>query len=284
MGTAAAARAVRRLPRRSSRGSAGRWSDHDHPRRPSPRPGVAFGRSWRSRRTSGMSTCRPTRRRPRLAGCASISTTGPASVPGRVEASVSTTSAVAAASSTATPATARPGPEGRGQRHRVVDATERGPGARGSRRARRRRSADLRTRPQPSRPRWPFLGRRDYGIAPGEADDERGDRTAQDHVSACATQARTRCSTSPRVTVPARQRSRRPRRRLRKRRTFDSGSRRRPPGRSSNPRNVAGDDIAATCVFTGCSDSRRRARNEASRPRYASSRAGSSANSAKSST
>ena len=51
--------------------------------------------------------------------------------------------------------------------------------------------------------------------------------------AACATQARTRCSTSPRVTVPARQRSRSPRRRLRKRRTFASGSRRRPPGRSS---------------------------------------------------
>ena len=96
--------------------------------------------------------------------------------------------------------------------------------------------------------------------------------------------ARTRCSTSPRVTVPARQRSRRPRRRLRKRRTFASGSRRRPSGRSSNPRNVAGADVVATCVFAGCSDTRRRARNAARRPRHASSRAGSSANSAKSST
>ena len=51
------------------------------------------------------------------------------------------------------------------------------------------------------------------------------------HVSACAacaTQARTRCSTAPRVTVPARQRSRSPRRRLRNRRTFASGSRRLP--------------------------------------------------------
>ena len=53
------------------------------------------------------------------------------------------------------------------------------------------------------------------------------------HVSACAacaTQARTRCSTSPRVTVPARHRSRSPRSRLRKRRTLSSGSRRRPAG------------------------------------------------------
>ena len=54
-------------------------------------------------------------------------------------------------------------------------------------------------------------------------------------------------STSPRVTVPARQRSRRPRRRLRNRRTFASGRRRRPPARSS--RNVAGTAVAATCVF-----------------------------------
>ena len=55
------------------------------------------------------------------------------------------------------------------------------------------------------------------------------------HVSACAacaTQARTRCSTSRRVTVPARQRSRSPRNRLRKRRTPSSGSLLRPPGRN----------------------------------------------------
>ena len=40
----------------------------------------------------------------------------------------------------------------------------------------------------------------------------------------CATQALTRCSTSLRVTVPARQRSRSPRRRLRNRRTLASGN------------------------------------------------------------
>ena len=55
------------------------------------------------------------------------------------------------------------------------------------------------------------------------------------HVSACAacaTHAVTRCSTSARPTVPARQRSRSPRSRLRNRRTFASGNRR-PPGSST---------------------------------------------------
>ena len=88
------------------------------------------------------------------------------------------------------------------------------------------------------------------------------------HVSACAacaTQARTRCSNSPRVTVPARQRSRSPRSRLRKRRTFASGSRRRPTGSSSYPRNLDGAAVDATCVIAGCSDSRRRARNVSAR-------------------
>ena len=76
-----------------------------------------------------MSTCRPTRRRPRLAGRASGSTSGPsAAVPGRVEASVSTTSAGAAeATSTATSPAAR--------------------------------LAALRTRPGVPRPRQAFRGR-----------------------------------------------------------------------------------------------------------------------------
>ena len=77
--------------------------------------------------------------------------------------------------------------------------------------------------------------------------------------------APTRCSTSPRVTVPARQQSRGPRSRLRNHRTFASGSRRRP-GRPQLEAegNVAGAAVATTCVFAGCSDSRRRARNASS--------------------
>ena len=79
--------------------------------------------------------------------------------------------------------------------------------------------------------------------------------------AACATQAPSRCSTSLRVTVPARQRSRRPRRRLRKRRTFASGSRRRRPAsartretspatpsapRASSPGAATADDAPGT--------------------------------------
>ena len=69
--------------------------------------------------------------------------------------------------------------------------------------------------------------------------------------SACAIHACMRCSTSSRVTVPCRQRSLRPRSRLRKRRTFSSGRRRRPPGSSTNPRKVAGWLVGAMCVLSG---------------------------------
>ena len=74
------------------------------------------------------------------------------------------------------------------------------------------------------------------------------------HVCACsawAIQARTRCSTSTWVTVPFRQRSLRPRNRLRKRRTFSSGRRLRPPGSRTKPRKVEGSLVAATWVFAG---------------------------------
>ena len=64
-------------------------------------------------RATRMSTCRPTRRRPRLADCASGSMPGAAAILGRVEASVSTTAVgTAAATSTVTPAAAWPGRPG----------------------------------------------------------------------------------------------------------------------------------------------------------------------------
>ena len=60
--------------------------------------------------SAGPATCRPTHLSPRLTGCAVVSTSGPAAVPGRMEASGSTTSAgAAAASSTATSPAARLG-------------------------------------------------------------------------------------------------------------------------------------------------------------------------------
>ena len=75
-------------------------------------------------------------------------------------------------------------------------------------------------------------------------------------VFACpawAIHAPTRRSTSSRPTVPRRQRSRRPRRRLRKRRTFPSGRRRRPPGRRTKPRNSAGSLAGTMPVWLrGC--------------------------------
>ena len=106
-------------------------------------------------------------------------------------------------------------------------------------------------------------------------------------LSACpawATHAPTRRSISSRAADPARQRSRRPRSRLRKRRTLASGRRRRPPGSSTKPRNSAGARASAISVLRGCRRRRRPSRNSAMRRRHSSSCAGSSWNSAKSST
>ena len=47
----------------------------------------------RRRPSSGQATCRPTHLSPRLTGCAVVTTSRPAAVPGRMEASGSTTSA-----------------------------------------------------------------------------------------------------------------------------------------------------------------------------------------------
>ncbi len=68
---------------------------------------------------------------------------------------------------------------------------------------------------------------------------------------ACAIHARTRRSTSWSDTVPARQRSRRPRSRFRKRRTLSSGSRRTPGPTSTYPRNSAGSAAGWIRVFSG---------------------------------
>ena len=102
--------------------------------------------------------------------------------------------------------------------------------------------------------------------------------------SAWATHASTRRSTSSRVAFPRRHRSRRPRRRLRKRRTFPSGRRRRPPGRRTKPRNSAGCFVSTITVLRGCRRRRRPSRNRATRRRQSSRRSGSSWKSAKSST
>ena len=97
--------------------------------------------------------------------------------------------------------------------------------------------------------------------------------------------APTRCSTSPRVTVPARQQSRGPRSRLRNHRTFASGSRRRPAGRSSKPRGTSpGPPSLPRASSPGAATVDGAPGTLQARSRHAASRAGSSANSAKSST
>lgn len=69
--------------------------------------------------------------------------------------------------------------------------------------------------------------------------------------SAWAIHDPTRCSTSSWVTVPCRHRSRRPRNRLRKRRTLSSGSLRYPPVMRTKPRKCAGTEVSSMPVFLG---------------------------------
>ena len=106
-------------------------------------------------------------------------------------------------------------------------------------------------------------------------------------VSACsawAIHARTRRSISSVVTPRVRQRARRPRNRLRKRRTLSSGSLRHPPARRTKPRNVAGSLVGTIDVLLGCRRRRRSLRNPARLRCQSSSCSGSSWNRTKSST
>ena len=101
--------------------------------------------------------------------------------------------------------------------------------------------------------------------------------------SACAIHAPMRAVTPAASIVPARQRSRSPRKRLRNRRTFSSG-RRRHSGMVTKPRKVAASHAGAMKVLSGWSRSRRPNRKQAMAPRHSSSTRGSSWKSARSST